>query len=130
MTSNSKHPDNHLFLVLDKYVQGLPWESISVLRGRSVSRIPSMAFLIDRLEMVRQLRPTSNAHSGDKVDRTTVDPLKTFYVLNPSGDLTTTQTTYEQTFKDLEDVGWRGVTGRVPSEEEMVHGLEKSDLML
>ncbi|KAG8885856.1 hypothetical protein FRB98_001569 [Tulasnella sp. 332] len=128
--ANTKRKDSHLFLVLDKYVQGLPWESISLLRGRSVSRIPSMTFLIDRVEMVRQLQPASNAPSGDKVDRTTVDPLKTFYVLNPSGDLTTTQTTYEQTFKDLEEVGWRGVTGRVPSEEEIIHGLEKSDLML
>lgn len=119
--------DNHLFLVLDKHVQGFPWESISSLRGRSVSRIPSLSFLIDRLEMVRHMRKTN---SGRPVDRTEVDPLKTFYVLNPSGDLTTTQTTYQESFEDLEDLGWRGVTGRAPSEEEMIQGLETSDLVL
>ncbi|KAG8988816.1 hypothetical protein FRB93_003969 [Tulasnella sp. JGI-2019a] len=127
-TPQAARPNDHLFLVLDKYVQGLPWESISILRGRSVSRIPSIAFLIDRLEMVHHLRPATVR--GETVDRTVVDPLKTFYVLNPSGDLTTTQATYESSFKDLEKVGWRGVTGRVPSEEEMICGLEKSDLML
>ncbi|TCD70963.1 hypothetical protein EIP91_000870 [Steccherinum ochraceum] len=41
--------DYHTFLVLDKNVQSIPWECIPILRGRSVSRIPSMEFLIDRI---------------------------------------------------------------------------------
>ena len=36
-TSLAKGQDEHLFLVLDKNVQGIPWESIPILRGRSVS---------------------------------------------------------------------------------------------
>lgn len=122
--------DPHLFLVLDKNLQGLPWESIPTLRGRSVSRIPSISFLIDRVELVRHQRGPSRSTAHNCPDRTTVDPLKTFYVLNPAGDLKTTQATYEPGFKELERLGWSGVTGRPPTEEEMLQGLQRSDLFL
>ena len=41
--------DSHVFLVLDKHLQGIPWECIYSLKGKSVSRIPSYSFLLDRL---------------------------------------------------------------------------------
>ncbi|KAG8894550.1 hypothetical protein FRB99_001141, partial [Tulasnella sp. 403] len=122
--------DHHLFLVLDKHLQGLPWESIPALRGRSVSRIPSISFLLDRVEMVQHQNKISRSSHVRPPDRTVVDPTRTFYVLNPSGDLKTTQTTFEATFKTFESSGWRGITGRVPSEEEMLQGLQRSDLFL
>ena len=121
--------DNHTFLVLDKHVQGLPWESIPILRGRPVSRIPSISFLVDRVELVREQKLSSSSPSAPP-DRTVVDPLKTFYVLNPSGDLKTTQSTYEATFKQYEPFGWQGIVGKPPSEEEMLQGLQRSDLVL
>ena len=40
----TKASDEHLFLILDKNLQGVPWESMPTLRGRSVSRIPSLSF--------------------------------------------------------------------------------------
>ncbi|ETS60006.1 hypothetical protein PaG_05997 [Moesziomyces aphidis] len=43
--------DHHIFLVLDKDTAPFPWESMPILRGKSVSRIPSMAFLQDRIQM-------------------------------------------------------------------------------
>jgi separase len=124
-----KQPDSdrHLFLVLDKHVQGLPWESIPSLRGRPVSRIPSLSFLIDRIELARLQQPGGPASPPDRIN---IDPLKTFFVLNPSGDLATTQKTYEEGFKSLEASGWSGVVGRAPSEGEMVQGLQGNDLVL
>ena len=58
--STKVNGNEHVFLVLDKNVQGLPWESIPILRGRSVSRIPSVDFLIDRLEYVELRDLVSN----------------------------------------------------------------------
>ncbi|KIO19106.1 hypothetical protein M407DRAFT_31256 [Tulasnella calospora MUT 4182] len=131
---STTHPDHHLFLALDKNLQGLPWESIPILRGRSVSRIPSISFLLDRVDLVRhqqgQAIASRSSTGAPSPDRTTVDPLKTFYILNPSGDLKNTQSTFEPKFKDLEKLGWKGITGRPPTEEEMLQGFQKSDLML
>lgn len=125
----SEPGDQHLFLVLDKKTQGLPWESIPSLRSRSVSRIPAISFLIDRLELVHHLRK-DNGSFASTVDRTAVDPTKTFYVVNPTGDLNTTQKTFEPVFSKYAELGWRGIVGRAPSEEEMLDGLRRSDLVL
>ncbi|KAG9048841.1 hypothetical protein FS837_011847, partial [Tulasnella sp. UAMH 9824] len=115
-------------------LQGLPWESIPILRGRSVSRIPSISFLLDRVDLVRhqqgQAITSRSSTGGPPPDRTTVDPLKTFYILNPSGDLKNTQSTFEPKFKDLEKLGWKGITGRPPTEEEMLQGFQRNDLVL
>ncbi|KAG8895793.1 hypothetical protein FRC00_006914 [Tulasnella sp. 408] len=131
---STAHPDHHLFLALDKNLQGLPWESIPILRGRSVSRIPSISFLLDRVDLVRhqqgQALASRSSTGGPPPDRTTVDPLKTFYILNPSGDLKNTQSTFEPKFKDLEKLGWKGITGRPPTEEEMLQGFQRNDLVL
>ncbi|KAG8921766.1 hypothetical protein FRC02_012360 [Tulasnella sp. 418] len=126
--------DLHTFLVLDKHLQSLPWESIPALRGRPVSRIPSMSFLIDRLELVQHQQGLSPLSSSSKKrvykDRIQVDPLKAFFVLNPSGDLGVTQATYEKNFAEMQKLGWKGITGRAPTEEEMVQALSNNDLML
>lgn len=94
--------------MLDKNVQGLPWESIPALRGRPISRVPSLDFLVDRTP-------------GD------IDPSKVFYILNPGGDLLRTQEHFQSW---LEVKGWQGITGREPSEEELVTALSEYDLVL
>lgn len=129
--------DHHMFLVLDKNVQGIPWESIPILRGQSVSRIPSTSFLVDRVHLARHLRGlsplpnASEAASGKNiVDRATVDPRKTFFVLNPSGDLQPTQKRFQAWLDGMRHVGWTGIVGRVPSEEELVRALTTYDLVM
>lgn len=108
--------DEHLFLVLDKNVQGIPWESIPILRGRSVSRIPSMEFLLDRVQFARWQKGLSLtadlAASDDVVDRMQVDPRKTYYVLNPSADLKGTEARFAPWLHEMKTVGWEGVVGR------------------
>ncbi|KAH7098836.1 peptidase family C50-domain-containing protein [Auriculariales sp. MPI-PUGE-AT-0066] len=132
--ARSSSEDRHLFLVLDKNVQGLPWESVPVLRGRAVSRIPSIAFLMDRLQLSRTLSsstPSQRARKPIITDRALVNPSKAFYVLNPSGDLKTTENTFTPWLKSMEEeAGWDGIIGRPPSEMEMVNALSRRDLVI
>jgi separase len=116
--------DSHIFLVLDKNIQGLPWESIPIFRGRSVSRIPSIDFLMDRLDL------ETVRHSVENPDRVKIDAKKTFYCLNPSGDLKGTEGRFAPWLKKMEAVGWTGVIGRPPAERQMLDALEKNDLVM
>ncbi|KAJ6630611.1 peptidase family C50-domain-containing protein [Mycena sp. CBHHK59/15] len=123
----TKVEDEHMFLILDKNVQGLPWESIPILRGKSVSRIPSVDFLLDRVQlagwMVRSPAPAV-------ADRAVVDPHKGYCVLNPSGDLVRTEGRFKGWLADMEKVGWEGVVGQAPSEQQFVDALRKKDLVV
>ena len=120
--------DAHTFLVLDKNIAGLPWESLPVLRGRSVSRIPSVDFLLDRIQLCQQMghHPRQQNH----VDRVIVDPKKTYYVLNPSGDLKNTEGRFAGWLRDMSSVGWEGVVGRPPSELQLSNALTRKDLVM
>ncbi|EGG06631.1 uncharacterized protein MELLADRAFT_36075, partial [Melampsora larici-populina 98AG31] len=109
----------HLFLILDKNLQGFPWEVLPHLRGHSISRIPSLSFLRDRLLALGELTSPSNM---------TVDATRTAYILNPSGDLISTQTMFETWLGGHQ--GWNGIKNRSPSTEEVKQGLATSNLML
>ena len=50
------------------------------------------------------------------------------YVINPSGDLTATQSRFEEPLERLSD--WVAVVAREPSEEEMKTALETKDILL
>ncbi|KAL8280628.1 hypothetical protein RQP46_006951 [Phenoliferia psychrophenolica] len=117
--------DEHTFLLLDKSLQGFPWESIPCLQGRSVSRLPSLAFLRDRLDLAR-LRATS----PDRPHELIVDSSKTAYLLNPSGDLKNTQATFESWLDGQKSKGWSGIVGRAPSDLEMIATLSTKEVFL
>lgn len=60
-----------------------------------------------------------------------VNSKKTHFILNPSGDLKTTQETFEPFVKDMKErAGWKGVVGEKPSELEMTRILTNNDLVL
>jgi separase len=119
--------DNHLFLVLDRTVQTIPWESIPILRGRSVSRIPSVEFLVDRL----QYASSQKTFDGRiRTDRAVVDPRKAYYVLNPSGDLQGTEGRFKDWLAKMRGVGWQGVVGKPPTEQQFSDALLKKDLVM
>ncbi|KAI0747689.1 peptidase family C50-domain-containing protein [Daedaleopsis nitida] len=122
--------DSHIFLVLDKNVQGIPWESVPVLRGQSVSRIPSMDFLLDRLEFAHWRKWEDGRPQEGLVDQAAVDPRKTYYVLNPSGDLKGTEGRFADWLKGMKGVGWDGVVGRAPSEQQLLDALTNRDLVI
>lgn len=127
--------DEHLFLILDKNVQGIPWESMPYLRGRSISRIPSLSFLIDRIEFAQiqdQLRNTDTPDRTFTNGRAAVNPKNTFFILNPSGDLEKSQARFEPWLQEMSDpsIGWKGIVKRKPSELEFTDALQKKDLVI
>ncbi|KAI9061528.1 hypothetical protein FKP32DRAFT_1654199 [Trametes sanguinea] len=122
--------DSHIFLVLDKNVQGIPWESLPVLRGKSVSRIPSIDFLIDRLEFSHWRKWEDGRPQEGLVDRASVDPRRAYFVLNPSGDLKGTEGRFADWLKGMKSVGWDGVIGHAPSEQQFIDALTNRDLMI
>ncbi|PWN33877.1 uncharacterized protein FA14DRAFT_65992 [Meira miltonrushii] len=149
---DAKDDDHHLFLILDKDMCAIPWESMPCLRGKAICRVPSMDFLFDRLQM---------APDG----QFTIDSQKTrlSYVLNPSQELIRTQERFlpllqknvtpssssissvQQTPSNrtqrpslLDGMNyslptkpkWRGIVGRTPILDEFAHALESNDIML
>ena len=129
VTARAAHEDDdgHIFLVLDKNVQGIPWESLPVLRGKSVSRVPSVDFLLDRLEFARWRKHKSQ---DVPLDRATIDPRKTYFVLNPSGDLKGTEGRFTDWLKEMKTAGWDGVVGHPPSEQQFLDALTNRDLVM
>ncbi|KAH9290839.1 hypothetical protein KI387_034956, partial [Taxus chinensis] len=142
-------------LVLDANSQVLPWESLPILRKQEVYRMPSvgsiLALMISRghLEMVDLFDEKEKRISKGKNNKTQevsarkniqsvaleqasklpfVDPYNAFYLLNPSGDLSTTQAAFEDWFKNQQ--GWEGKAGVIPTPEECIFALQKHDLFI
>eukprot|EP00050_Salpingoeca_kvevrii_P016450 m.55550 g.55550 ORF g.55550 m.55550 type:complete len:925 (+) comp6941_c0_seq2:107-2881(+) len=99
-------------LALDRILQELPLESMPLLRSRSIYRVPSLAFVTEQLDARKEALPSIN-------------PLKAWFVLNPSGDLGQTQERLEKLF---ESNGWTGVAGRPPTMAELQTELASQEL--
>lgn len=113
----------HLLLALDKNTQAIPWESMPCLRGRPVSRVPSLPVLLDQVALGNIMQPGSK--------RRMVNSKKTHFILNPSGDLQVTQSTFEGYLTDMKErAGWKGTIGEKVSELEMSRILKDNDLVL
>lgn len=118
----------HTILVLDKALHAFPWESLPCMEGLAVSRVPSLACL-------RQLITESNMPAKEKT--ASLDSLPGHYVsasagtymLNPSSDLTNTQTFFQKPFTTGLD-GWTSIVNRAPHEDEFEAALSKSDVFL
>lgn len=114
---HATRPPSHTVLVLDKSLHLFPWESLPCLQGFPVCRVPSLECLRHRVLQFRESR------SGAIVDRASGA-----FILNPTGDLRTTQTTFEE---DLSvQKSWTGVVKREPTEDEFRNSLESKDLFL
>lgn len=103
--ADSSMPNDHVILILDKYMQMLPMENIPILRKQAVSRLPCLSFLRDRI-LYAQSKKASNGSGGNKMKNKEnagndlhLSKKNTFYVLNPSGDLVDTQKEFETLFK-------------------------------
>ncbi|XP_020266857.1 separase [Asparagus officinalis] len=113
-----------VILVLDSDVQMLPWENLPTLRRHEVYRMPSVGSIsltLRRCSYYQELKNTFG--SGFPL----VNPLDSYYLLNPSGDLGGTQVEFEQWFRNQ---NWKGEAGKVPRVEELVLALQNHDLFL
>ncbi|KAI7907852.1 peptidase family C50-domain-containing protein, partial [Cokeromyces recurvatus] len=100
----------HVILILDKYLQMFPIESLPTLRTQPTSRLPCLSFLRDRiLYSQAQYDNFIDGWQDLKVSRRNA-----FYVLNPGGDLKDTQKVFEAYFKSIPE--WDGVIQTMPME--------------
>ncbi|KAK2765484.1 hypothetical protein FQN54_008338 [Arachnomyces sp. PD_36] len=113
---------NHTILVLDKTLHAFPWESLPCLQGMPVSRMPSLRCLRERILKMRS-EDVKGSYPGVHIDRN-----KGSYILNPGGDLKSTQKAFEKSLSGLDN--WRGIVQREPEEEEFKRSLASDDLFL
>ncbi|KAM4582664.1 separin [Fundulus diaphanus] len=118
--SERKETRGHVVLILDKYVQKLPWESISVLKSRSVSRMPSLHSLLG-LSFQKEMDSQSILRQG-------VDLRKVFYVLDPDGSLKSAQDRFKEWFCSYP--GWEGVCGVPPDSRRLEEAVSSKDLYI
>ncbi|KAL0890878.1 hypothetical protein Bca101_014861 [Brassica carinata] len=113
-----------IILVLDPEVQMLPWENIPILRKQEVYRMPSVGSIFAVLKKrCLQGEPARSQAASFPL----IDPLDSFYLLNPGGDLSETQVEFESWFRDQ---NFEGKAGSVPSAEELTEALKSHDLFL
>ncbi|KAG5270267.1 hypothetical protein AALO_G00190700 [Alosa alosa] len=113
-------PEGHTVLILDKYLQKLPWESIPCLRPRTVTRMPSLQAVLGHAYL-QKLDAECVLVQG-------VDPQQVFYVLNPDGNLPDTQQRFEEWFSS-EEV-WQGVCGSAPDPGKLQEAMATKDLYI
>lgn len=113
----------HTILVLDKSLHSFPWESLECLSGSSISRMPSLHCVRQRILQMRDDHGQTSENSGYSIDRTNGS-----YILNPGGDLKSTEKTLEKPLSSL--VGWTNIVQKEPTEEEFEEALATKDLLL
>jgi separase len=122
MNEAKERPTSHVMLVLDKELQLFPWESMSCLRGRPASRMPSLGAIWERLDAIRgQQHGRAEGHTIPRADGA--------YILNPSSDLTSTQDTFGQLFEQQLG-GYESIVNRAPEETEFEKVLRDKSLVL
>lgn len=122
-SQNSKQvpKPGHTIMILDKALQLFPWESMLCLKGRAVSRMPSLAAVWARLRQMREQK-----HNRDGIVIPSSDGA---YILNPSSDLVSTQNSFEQIFRD-QLTTFEAIVNRPPKEPEFESVLHNKSLML
>ena len=108
--------DSHTILILDKNLHQFPWESMSCIKGQSISRIPSLPALGHILKQYRDQNTPQVRRIGGR------------FVLNPSLDLKTTETTFRKQFESLPE--WSGIVARKPEEAELLEFLQDAPVYM
>ncbi|KAK5123288.1 hypothetical protein LTR85_002718 [Meristemomyces frigidus] len=126
---DNSREDQHLILILDKRLQAFPWESLPCLESASVSRVGSMLSLRHRiLAMKRQAGCHVRADNCYRIGRSSGA-----YILNPSQDLASTQSTLSAPLSKLTEAKgskWTSMVQQVPSEDEFRTALTDSSMLL
>jgi separase len=114
----------HTILILDNNLHAFPWESLQCLEQLSISRLPSLAALRERLLAARP----SEAHDAAPGHYIRASNGGTS-MLNPSGDLAHTSKTIKPHLDELQG-SWIYIANRAPSEKEFEDSLREKELVL
>lgn len=139
-----RHP---VVLVLDELLQAIPWEGLPCLRGHAVTRVPAVPFVFAALatrwdggadgedspsEASTNSRGKPSTKNLEKSWNPSQDGVRSdrgYYVLDPEANLPHTRKQLGPVFQGLERrLGWSGVRGKAPTEEDMVRTLQEVDI--
>lgn len=112
---------SHLILVVDKELQAFPWESLPCMRGESISRMPSLGAIWERLEKI-------DSSQGDRPGHV-IPASEGTYILNPSSDLASTEDTFKSIFES-QIPRFKAIVDRPPAETEFETALREDPLVL
>ncbi|KAF2132365.1 hypothetical protein P153DRAFT_335207 [Dothidotthia symphoricarpi CBS 119687] len=115
----------HMIFILDKNLHAFPWESMPCLEKLSISRLPSLAALRERLLAAKPPTAQQDAAPGHYIQAESGGTS----ILNPSGDLSHTLSTLNPHIHELQGP-WTHITSRAPSEKEFEDSLREKDLVL
>ncbi|KAL8705779.1 MAG: hypothetical protein Q9201_001125 [Fulgogasparrea decipioides] len=119
----------HTVLVLDKELHCFPWESLPCLDGQAVTRLPSLSCLRDRIQQQQQQQQAEGVESADEKERRyCINGRNGAYVLNPAGDLESTQAKFEGPLSKMSE--WEGLSASEPSEDQLKGYLQERDIFL
>ncbi|KAA6417398.1 MAG: cell division-associated BIMB-like, partial [Trebouxia sp. A1-2] len=113
-------------LVLDGELQTMPWESLPSLKQLRIYRAPSLACAAAVAARQPSAAEDSSADAAREV--TAVNMASTVYMVNPAGDLSTTQATFEETFRQQHT--WQGTAGEPMAPGPLAAALQGHDMFL
>jgi separase len=125
VASQTTQSTQHMILILDNNLHGFPWESLPCLEKLSISRLPSLAALRERLSAMTQCTSQQKHVPGHYIRAENGGTS----ILNPSGDLSHTTKTLKPRLDELHGP-WAHVVNRVPTEKEFEDSLREKDLVL
>lgn len=143
-TDDESNTGVHTILLLDKALHVFPWESLPCMQGLAVSRMPSLACLrrliLDQRQQSSERNPTDEERPGSPEGHR-ASLARGTYILNPSGDLVSTQSTFSQPLETHlppkssapspdGPPSWKKITARPPTEAEFSTALTSSDILL
>ncbi|MCP8717026.1 MAG: C50 family peptidase [Asgard group archaeon] len=105
--------NQHIVLIPSSKCLFFPWESLNFLKNKSISRMPSVSMLIDRLNSSNDLK---------------IDTRELYYLINPSGDLKRTEERFRNYF--IKNSYWKGIIGEKPNEDKIIQDILKNNLFI
>lgn len=115
----------HTILILDKSLHIFPWESMPSLQSLSISRLPSLAALRERILAAKPCSAVEDVEPGHYISSAAGGTS----ILNPSGDLSHTMKTLKPRLDDMQG-SWTHIASRSPSEKEFEDALKNDELVL
>ena len=102
----------HVCLLVDKHLHQIPWESLPSAKKQSITRMPSIHFLLSHL----------------KLNKLSINKEKAFYIVDPGGDLVYTKQKFQPFFEKRKS--WKGIIGVAPDETQFKTALTDYELFM
>lgn len=125
----SSQTPKHTILILDKELESFPFESMSCLRAYPVSRMRTLRSVFRAVDKIRSQCQHDQGPSA-AVYTLSKSTCQGAYILNPSLDLSQTQSTFQPILDRHIPSHWTQMVARTPTETEFKEILTSKDLFL